>query len=151
MRYRVGSWLFVMACAAAGLVRAEPATELAAILGSDKATFTEQLAAREVQRYVYLRTGKLLPMVRDLGSAPAGGVVLVSGNLAARLRQLGLAEHPELRQVCEPPAAADQYWLKTIAHQGRQFIVAGGEGRDAAAVCGLSPGRALGRAVLLAR
>ncbi len=38
------------------------------------ATFLEKLAAREVRRYVYLRTGKLLPMAA--GSATGAAIVL---------------------------------------------------------------------------
>ena len=68
--------------------RAEAAAPVAVVCDKD-ASFAEKLAGKEVRRYVYLRTGKLLPIVDDLAVAgrgrldrrrrqgPAGGASLV--------------------------------------------------------------------------
>ncbi|MCY2992252.1 MAG: hypothetical protein NTY19_30875 [Planctomycetota bacterium] len=125
---RVGLWLVAGICVILDVAQAEANSELAAVVSAAKPSVTEQLAAREVRRYVYLRTGKLLPIVADLESAPPGGVVLVTGALGSRLQQLGLADHPGLQAVWKQPAVADQYLLKTIEYKSRTIVVAGGEG-----------------------
>ncbi len=38
----------------------------AAVVGARDASYAESLAAKEIRRYVYVRTGRLLPVVEDL-------------------------------------------------------------------------------------
>ena len=89
---------------------AEPA-ELAApaaIVCPRDAEYQERLAAKEIRRYVYLRTGVLLPVVRELG--PKASIVV------------GSKGQPLVRRIATAAklsAAVDglgpeQYWLKTV-------------------------------------
>jgi hypothetical protein len=83
----LGHTRFFVICLLCGLAcltaRAEAAAP-AAVVCAKAAPFAEKLAAKEVRRYVYLRTGKLLPIVNDLKAAPQGGAILIgSGTLQA--------------------------------------------------------------------
>ncbi len=90
------------------------------------ASWHERVAAAEVRRYIYLRTGEL-PALRKFGSfarIPAGAVAIVrrdgplargleNGDAAARIAALG----PE------------DYWLKTLSSGSKRIVlVAGGGG-----------------------
>ena len=70
----------------------------------------EQLAAREVRRYVYLRTGRLLPMMTErAGALPKGNLILVGRkdrplvSLRAVLGAAGFAGATELLAQDNPP------------------------------------------------
>ncbi len=54
----------------------------------------EILAAREVRRYIYLRTGELLP-VRKVSTIPSGEVILVADNNASLIRSVTSLKAPE--------------------------------------------------------
>ncbi len=58
-------------------------TPPAVVVAAPGAPFAEQLAAREVVRYVWLRTGALLPIVASLDAVPAGATALCIGPLAS--------------------------------------------------------------------
>lgn len=77
------------------------------IVISPQASAYEVLAGREIQRYVYLRTGALLP-IQKTASPPAGDVILISTSGEGLL--------PE------------QFRLKTV---GRELRVIGGDGLGA--------------------
>ena len=62
--------------------KAAPGT---AILYPENCSDLEILAAREVRRYIYLRTGELLP-VREAGTIPSGNVILVAENKDPMMR-----------------------------------------------------------------
>ncbi|RXL84354.1 hypothetical protein EO238_31410, partial [Citrobacter sp. AAK_AS5] len=73
------------------------------ILSPHDASWLERLAAREVRRYVYVRTGRLLPMVSEPGLVQEADTILVArkdrnvvtkvvagqGTVAASLEALG--------------------------------------------------------------
>ena len=90
------------------------------------ATSLETLASREVQRFVYLCTGRLLPILVEAKAKPArSGVIIVSvknGPLAVSLtNNQALAEG--LRTL-----APQAYWLKSIDLEGSPaLLVAGGD------------------------
>ena len=73
----------------------------------------EQLAAREVRRYVYLRTGRLLPMMTEPEWPRPGENVILVGRKDRPLVRFGA--EPDLRPSLEvlPPQA---YWLKTFSN-----------------------------------
>jgi hypothetical protein len=97
-----------------------------AVVCHPRGTFAERLAAKEVRRYVYLRTGRLLPVVDKLEAAPPGGVILVTFPCKMRLEPFGLAEHPDLKSLSKIPLVSDQYVLKTVEHKGRPLLVLAG-------------------------
>ena len=50
------------------------------IISPSDATTSEYLAAQEVRRYVYLRTGKLLPIVRSDKNLPSKTSLIIVGH-----------------------------------------------------------------------
>lgn len=126
---RVGLRLCLLAgilTAAADSALAGPSTVPVAVVCHEGGTFAERLAAKEVRRYVYLRTGKLLPIVGKIEAAPPGGVILVTFPCKVRLKPFGLAEHPDLKPLSKIPLVSDQYVLKTVEHKGRPLLVLAG-------------------------
>ncbi|MBN2473855.1 MAG: hypothetical protein JXB62_04565 [Pirellulales bacterium] len=100
--------------------------------GSDSATFGEALAAKEIRRYVYLRTGTLLPMVDTEAATPDGGLIVVAslsdfedGRLLpdAELRTKLVAEIGRLEE--------NQHLLRTVRHKGRSVLLVTGRGPGA--------------------
>lgn len=95
------------------------------IFHSAEATPLEILAAKEVRRYVYLRTGRLLP-IRQANYAEPGmaGAIVV----ARKDRQLAttLLVDPALQSALsriEPP----EFWLRTVRYNRRPaLLVTGG-------------------------
>jgi len=111
---------------AADWARAEPKAAPVAVVCTEAGTPAERLAAKEVRRYIYLRTGKLLPVVAKLEAAPPGGVILVTFPCKMRLDYFGLGEHPDLKPLSQIPLVSDQYVLKTVEHKGRPLLVLSG-------------------------
>ena len=90
----------------------------AAVICSPSASIQEKLAAREVRRYVYLRTGKLLPISQS-NTPPADTDAI----LVAR------ADRPIVGKLLSVGGLGPQeYLLKTVPHQGRRvLLVIGGD------------------------
>jgi len=104
--------------------RARPAPlRPAAVVCPAEAVFPERLAAAEVRRYIYVRTGRLLPIVESLEAAPPGELIVVALGCSARLEALGLAESAEIRSEQMPGIVGDWYVLKTIRHGGRRLML----------------------------
>jgi len=103
---------------------AEPKTAPVAILSIENDTFAGDLAAKEIRRYVYVRTGKLLPIVEDfddLKKLPEGGVIAVG--YECRFRDF-LARDPQWEAfLSSKQRAQGAYFLKTTQHQERPFLV----------------------------
>ena len=100
--------------------RVESAPPTAVVCAKDAGT-AEKLAAKEVRRYVYLRTGILLPIVEELKAAPHGGVIVVG---KGAVQALGLPpEDLELGSL-QP----EQYLLKTVQLEDRPVLaIVGGD------------------------
>jgi len=90
-----------------------------AILNPAGATPLETFAAREVRRYVYLRTGRLLP-ITQADRLPKDSDVIV----------VGRKDRPLVRKLAaDAPSGAEQYLLRTLAQPGRRvLVIAGGDG-----------------------
>jgi hypothetical protein len=113
-----------LACAlllVAPLARAQQLT----IMSPSETSHAETLAAREVRRYVYLRTGQLLPMERaDAIAADAAGIVVAQ---QSRPIVRALATDDKLKAALEA-LKPEQYVLKTVERQGRRVVlIAGGD------------------------
>ena len=96
-----------------------------AIVRSDKASFQVRLAAREIRRYLYLRTGELVRI-----STPGSRFKTVDGIV------IGVKGAPHLKAHLKDKALAgrigalgpQQYAIKTVASgSGRAVIIAGGD------------------------
>ena len=78
--------------------RVESATPTAVVCAKDAAA-AEKLAAKEVRRYVYLRTGHLLPIVEEPKAAPQGGVITVG---KGAMQAFGLQPEGLVLEICGP-------------------------------------------------
>ena len=85
----------------------------AAVVCPAKASMREMLAAKEIRRYVYLRTGELLPVVR----ATDGDAIIVA-------RQ----DRPIVKPLSIAKLGPQQYALKTVSQNNRRVVlVVGGD------------------------
>jgi hypothetical protein len=128
MLCRMGLCAAVLICLGAMLFRAAQAVEPAepkAVVVAQEAPFAERLAAKEIVRYVYLRTGKLLPIIGDLAAAADGGLIVVGNKGCPAVKAL-LAD-ADLKKAVEA-LGPEQYVLKPAAQNGRPVqLVAGGD------------------------
>ena len=102
----------------------------AMIVAVGKSCPTEKLAAKEIRRYVYLRTGTLLPLaasgkVDALPLSPTGAVILVAAKQQSELAALQLDPATKEQIAALPPQG---YLLKTIRQVDRPvLLVIGGD------------------------
>ena len=104
----------------AGAKAAEPT----AVVCDKDASPAEKLAGREIRRYFYLRTGKLLPIVDRLPGGGEGGLIVV-----------GAKNRPVVQALLSDAAtkdavdrlAAEQCPLKTLHRDGRPVLLVVGE------------------------
>ncbi len=86
-------------------------------------TLNELLAAKEVRRYVYLRSGQLLD-VKPVASLPAsGGLIVVAANGSTLLESL--------RDAIGYEPTEGQTLLKSVTADGRNILVVSGGDADA--------------------
>lgn len=126
MRRRVGMSVAVVLLVTGLLhtTQAAPPVVPSAVVASSSDTFAERLAAQEIRRYVYLRTGTLLPIVEEPAKTQDGLIVVGRRDRAAV--QAVLSE-PALKAAVNA-LGAEQYVVRTIQHEGRPVVlVAGGD------------------------
>jgi len=112
------------ACVILGIGRAESTDVPAAVVCPRGGSFAQRLAAREIRRYVYVRTGKLLPIVSEIDSAPQGGLILVAASNQLSEALVGF----DPRLMARPRSVPDQYILKTTKRGDRPILVVYGSG-----------------------
>jgi len=97
------------------------------IVSPADATKTERLAAKEIRRYLYLRTGKLLPIIRSEGKLPSKTSLVVVGQKNRPPIKALIDKNTNLTssvRSLEP----QQYLLKTITRKKRQAVlITGGD------------------------
>ncbi|MGD0094793.1 MAG: malectin domain-containing carbohydrate-binding protein, partial [Planctomycetota bacterium] len=119
--------LFLAAAVLLGLnsFTAAAATERLSIVHPKEPSPLELLAAREIHRYVYLRTGQLLPIVAADAPPGAGGVLVL---VARKDRPLAGALAPEALKARIAALEAQQYLLRSVeAGPGNVVLVLGGD------------------------
>ena len=107
----------------------EAAAESITVVEPQQAEMPERLAAREVRRYLYLRTGQLLPMVASDGQRPLGRSIVVGHKdqpvVGAVLR--GARQLADSVKSLQP----QEYLLKTVPLASRDakpvLLVVGGD------------------------
>lgn len=100
------------------------AAELSGIVAREDAPLPQRLAAREVRRYVYQRTGRLLPIFPSLEGVPAGAAIVVGVKDDPHV----LAALPAEVRLSAEKLAAEQYLLKTVGLEDRPVhVVCGGD------------------------
>ena len=97
----------------------------AAVVCDVAASSAEKLAAKEVRRYIYLRTGKLLPVVSPIAQAPAGSLIVVGTKDQPTVT--ALLSDAKLKAEVEG-LATQQFLLKTWKPGNRTvLLVVGGD------------------------
>jgi Malectin domain/Glycosyl hydrolase family 67 N-terminus len=125
--------LFCIGCSPQGVPRTATTghntadTSGVAIIVPSDATNVERLAAQEVRRYVYLRTGSLLPLVQSSGKLPAKPALIVVGQ---KDRPAVTALTAGDRNLASSAASLkpQQYVLKTTNSGNQQILlITGGD------------------------
>jgi hypothetical protein len=102
--------------------QAVPPRESGSIICPKSASHVELLAARELRRYVFLRTGRLLPVELQDHFRP-GPVIVVGDRRSSLVRSAARA-----LQMTLPVLEAEQYWLKSRQlARGDTVLVTGGD------------------------
>jgi hypothetical protein len=97
------------------------------IVSPSDATTTECLAAKEVRRYVYLRTGKLLPIVRSNNKLPSKMPLIIVGQKDSPAVKKIMDKNPELASSISS-LESQQYLIKTVNFRNRQAVlITGGD------------------------
>jgi hypothetical protein len=105
------------------------AAESVTIVEPQNATVPERLAAREIRRYLYLRTGELVPIVSAGDGLPSGGSIVLGHKDQPLVKTVARSD----AQVAAAVAAlqGQQYLLKTLPQDsgGKQvaLLVTGGD------------------------
>jgi hypothetical protein len=93
------------------------------IVGASDATTAESLATKEVRRYLYLRTGTLLPVIQSEKIPPGRADLMVVGQKDRPIvRALTGANATKLAHSIES-LAAQEYLLKTIELGDRRIVL----------------------------
>jgi hypothetical protein len=121
----LGSVLGCLGAWTSGAARSQEKIVPAAIVCAPDASFAERLAAGEIRRYVYLRTGRLLPVVDRLETS-SGGLIVV-GSKANKLVRTVLEKHPAANDRLAVTGAQDlgpeQYFLADSLWKDRPILV----------------------------
>jgi hypothetical protein len=97
------------------------------IVSPSGAATAEYLAAQEVRRYVYLRTGKLLPIVRSDKNLPSSASLIVVGQ-KDRPAVKGITDASAQPASTASSLEPQQYLIKTIDSGNRQvLLISGGD------------------------
>ena len=101
--------------------------EKALIVQAFKASGPESLAAKELRRYVYVRTGELLPIISSR-SKPKSGIDLIVVGAKQQPVVQALAETSDDLASRIEALEAEQYVIKTVAYEDQKVIlIAGGD------------------------
>ena len=96
-----------------------------AIVCAKDVPFAESLAAREIRRYVYVRTGQLLSIVDSPEARPEGALIAVGSK--SRPAVAALAAEAGVKPAVEA-LGAEQYLIKTVRQGARPvLLVVGGD------------------------
>jgi len=98
------------------------------IVRAKTAEFAERLAAKEIRRYLYLRTGELLPIVISDNKLPQGFDLIVVGRKDRRIVRMLTDKDIAPVGVSISLLDSEQYQLRTVELDGHSVIlIAGGD------------------------
>jgi hypothetical protein len=124
MTCRMGMLVCLLCSLMINRAGAEPAAPVA-IVHASNASPAEKLAAKEIRRYIYLRTGKLLPIA--VPPIPTGSLIEVATK--DHLAEIAVLPEAEMTALAEEvrDLAPEQYRLKTVELGNRTvlFVVGG--------------------------
>jgi hypothetical protein len=117
---------FAAAAAARPAPAAQRVTPAAIVAPAGKETsFAERLAAQEVRRYYYLRTGRLVPITESLDTQADGSLVVVGSK--SRPAVTALLDDDGLKTAVQG-LAAEQYLIRVLSLRGRPAVlIVGGD------------------------
>ena len=101
-----------------------------AVVCDGRASPLEQLAAKEIRRYVYVRTGTMSSIVGSMPRGSVGGVVVLGTKDREVVRRVleGAGTNPGELGAAVAGLEPQQYRLKTIRKEDRQvLLIAGGD------------------------
>ena len=97
------------------------------IISPSKATTAERLAAKEIRRYLYLRTGKLFTIVQTNNRPPLKNPLIIVGQKDWPVIKAMTARNAKLASTVRS-LQPQQYLLKTIStRRGQVVLIAGGD------------------------
>jgi len=97
------------------------------IVSPPDATALEYLAAKEIRRYLYLRTGQLMPIVRYDGRLPSTAELVVVGD-KSRPAVEKVADYDTTLSNSVEALESEQYLLKTWESKGKRVtLITGGD------------------------
>ncbi|MHC4623823.1 MAG: hypothetical protein ACYS4W_07960 [Planctomycetota bacterium] len=103
------------------------AGDTVSIVRPAKASFAERLAAREIRRYLYLRTAELLPILESHTELPAQTHLIVVGQKGRAVVGHLTAKDAALKSSVAS-LGAQQHRLKTVNIENRRVVlIAGGD------------------------
>lgn len=124
MLYRPGMFVLAVLGCTFGVLRAESA-ESTTVIRTKSAPFAERLAAKEVRRYIYLRTGNLLPILDDLPGKVNVGLIVVGAKDRPAVQSL--LSDAKLKVTIDG-LTSEQYAIKTLKYNGQPvLLIAGGD------------------------
>ena len=107
--------------------KAETDVSTITIISPTDATTVECLAAQEVRRYVYLRTGKILPIVQSDKNLPSKASLIIVGQKDRSVIRATTDKNVELTSAIGS-LAPQQYLIKTVSSRNRQtLLITGGD------------------------
>jgi hypothetical protein len=113
-------WSLVLWSGGFDSVTAAPGHDKVSIIAPLEASLLETLAAREVRRYVYLRTGELIPIIGTAAVPESGDAVIVAEK--GRPIVNALSGDAELKKSIRA-LQAQQYIVRTIENNGRRVVL----------------------------
>ena len=122
----VSGLLFLVCCQISGARTSSQAGGVTIICPSD-ATSGEHLAAKEIRRYLYLRTGELLPIVHAEAKLPPAADLIVVGQRDRSAVKLLTRKNQKLTSSVKS-LQSQQYLLRTVIHEKRRaLLITGGD------------------------
>ena len=113
------------ACAGASSAQGAGAASAPVIALPSGGSFAEKLAAKEVRRYLYLRTGTLARIVEHAASIPGSGPAVV----VARKDRPILKAARDVKLASEiAKLGPEEYRIRTMAKDARRIVVIAGGG-----------------------
>lgn len=106
---------------------ASAAVDTVTIVTPSCATVPEHLAAKEIRRFLYLRTGKVLPIIESSGKLPSKTTLIVVGEKNRPAVKALSDQEPELASSVGS-LKSQQYLLRTmIWKKQRVVLITGGD------------------------
>ena len=129
---RISNWFFILILAFAtlgfqGEIQKKVTVDTVTIVRPKNATLPERLAVKEIRRYLYLRTGKLMPITQGNRKLPSKTALIVVGQKDRGIIKVLVDKDAKLKS-CVASLESQQYQLKTLTFQSQKVVlITGGD------------------------